>query len=58
MNIIETILSTDGGAVVKQIATQFGIGTDQAASAASVLLPVLAGVQVWPARRHWNWANL
>lgn len=32
-----------GGAAVKQIATQFGIGTDQAVSAASVLLPALAG---------------
>jgi hypothetical protein len=43
MNIVETVLSSGGGSVVKQIAGQFGLTPEQAASAVSSLLPALAG---------------
>jgi hypothetical protein len=42
MNIVETLLGSGGG-VVNQLATQFGITSDQATSAASALVPALAG---------------
>jgi hypothetical protein len=43
MNILENMLSAGGGGVVKQLANQFGIGSEQATSAISALVPALAG---------------
>jgi hypothetical protein len=43
MSILETMLSAEGGGVVKQLAGQFGVSADQATSVVSTLLPVLAG---------------
>ena len=43
MNILETMLSAGGGGAVKQLATQFGITAPQATTAATALLPALAG---------------
>jgi hypothetical protein len=43
MNILETTLTAGGGGVVKQLANQFGISSEQATSAISALLPALAG---------------
>jgi len=41
MNILETLLSGDG--IAKQLAGQFGVDPDQAASALGALVPALAG---------------
>jgi hypothetical protein len=43
MNLIETMLSAGDGGVVKQLAGQFGINSEQAGSVVSTLLPALAG---------------
>ena len=43
MNLLETMLSAGDGGVVKQLASQFGINSEQASSVVSTLLPVLAG---------------
>ena len=43
MKMLETMLSAEDGAVVKQLAIQFGLDADQAASSVSALLPALAG---------------
>src|SRR6516164_3169664 len=43
VNIIENLLSTESSGIVTQLANQFGITSEQATSAASALLPALAG---------------
>ena len=43
MNLLETMLSAGEGGVVKQLAGQFGINSEQASSVVSTLLPALAG---------------
>ena len=43
MNLLESILSANGGGTVSQMANQFGLGEDQASSAIQNLLPALAG---------------
>ena len=43
MNIIENLLSTESSGIVTQLANQFGVSSEQATSAASALLPALAG---------------
>jgi hypothetical protein len=43
MNIIDTVLSAGNGGLVKQLAGQLGITPLQVISAASALLPALAG---------------
>ena len=43
MNIIETMLAAGDGSVIKQLAGQFGVNSDQATSVISTLLPALAG---------------
>ena len=46
MSMLDSILSAGNGGLVKQLAGQFGITADQAASATSALLPTIAaGVQ-------------
>jgi hypothetical protein len=42
VNILESVLNTQGGAAVRQLAAQFGLGEDQTASALSALVPALA----------------
>jgi hypothetical protein len=42
MNILEAIMSAQGGAAVKQIGSQFNLGEEQTASALSALVPALA----------------
>lgn len=44
MNLLETLLSSaEGGGIVNQLAGQFGLNADQAASAVSTIIPALAG---------------
>jgi hypothetical protein len=43
MNLLENLLSAGDGGVVKQLAGQFGVTTEQATSAVSSLVPALAG---------------
>lgn len=43
MNLLETLLSAQGGSAVRNLAGQFGIDESQAASAISSLLPALQG---------------
>lgn len=43
MNLLETLLQAQGGGAVRQLAGQFGLDENQAASAISALLPALAG---------------
>ena len=43
MNILETMLSAGDSGVVKQLASQFGVNSEQATSVVSTLLPALAG---------------
>ncbi len=43
MNVLETLLSAGGGSIMKQLGNQFGISTDQATTATSMILPMLAG---------------
>jgi len=43
MNLLDSILNSNGGQVVGQLANQFGLREDQAASAVQSLLPALAG---------------
>jgi hypothetical protein len=43
MNLLESILNAKDGGVVSQLANQFGLNEDQAASAVQNLVPALAG---------------
>ena len=43
MNLLESMLSAGDGGVIKQLAGQFGIDSEQATSIVSTLLPALAG---------------
>ena len=43
MSILDTVLSTGGGALVNQLATRFGINAEQATSAVSAMVPMIAG---------------
>jgi hypothetical protein len=43
MNLLESVLNANGGAAISQLASQFGLKEDQAASAVGSLLPALAG---------------
>ena len=43
MNLLESILNAKDGAAVSQLASQFGLNEDQAASAVQNLIPALAG---------------
>jgi len=43
MNLLESMLSAGEGGVVKQLAGQFGINSEQTTSIVSMLLPALAG---------------
>lgn len=43
MDILQTLLQAQGGNVVRQVASQFGLDENQASSAISALLPALAG---------------
>jgi hypothetical protein len=43
MNLLESILNAKSGGVVSQLANQFGLNEDQAASAVQNLVPALAG---------------
>ena len=43
MNLLESILKAKGGGAVSQLANQFGLREDQAASAIENLVPALAG---------------
>ena len=43
MDLLNSILNAKGGAAVSQLAAQFGLGEDQAASAIQNLVPALAG---------------
>ena len=43
MNLLELILNAKGGGAVSQLASQFGLNEDQAASAVQTLMPALAG---------------
>jgi len=43
MDLLNSILNAKGGAAVSQLASQFGLGEDQAASAIQNLVPALAG---------------
>jgi len=43
VNLLESVLNANGGAAVSQLAGQFGLQQDQAASAIGSLLPALAG---------------
>jgi hypothetical protein len=46
MNILDAIVNAQGGAAVRQLGSQVGLGPDQTASALAALVPVLAaGVQ-------------
>jgi hypothetical protein len=42
MSVLDSVLTTGSGAMVKQLAGQFGITPDQASSSVSALLPALA----------------
>lgn len=42
MNILEAILSAQGGGATRQLGQQFGLGDDQVQSALSALVPALA----------------
>ena len=43
MSILDSLLSAGDGGVVKQLAGQFGVNSEQATSVVSTLLPALAG---------------
>ncbi len=43
MDLLETLLSAQGGSAVRQLAGRFGLDESQAQSAISALLPALAG---------------
>jgi hypothetical protein len=43
MSLLETVLSTGEGGVVNQLASQFGLNSEQTGSVISTLLPTLAG---------------
>lgn len=43
MNILDSLLDTQGGAIVKQIGAQFGLNESQVQSAIKYLVPILAG---------------
>jgi hypothetical protein len=43
MGIVDSMLSAGSGGIANQLAGQFGINSDQAASTISALVPALAG---------------
>jgi hypothetical protein len=43
MNLLESIMNAKGGGAVSQLASQFGLNEDQAATAVQSLVPALAG---------------
>src|SRR5262249_46568510 len=43
MSILDSLVATGGGGLVNQLASRFGINSEQATSAVSALLPILAG---------------
>jgi len=43
MNLLDLVLNAKGGGAVSQLASQFGLSEDQAASAVQNLMPALAG---------------
>ena len=43
MNLLESVLNAKGGGAISQLASQFGLQEDQAASAVQSLIPALAG---------------
>ena len=43
MNILDAITNAQGGAAVRQLGQQFGLGEQQTNAALSALLPALAG---------------
>jgi hypothetical protein len=43
MNLLDLVLNAKGGGAVSQLASQFGLNEDQAASAVQSLIPALAG---------------
>ena len=43
MNLLQTILEAQGGGAVRELASGFGLGENQAQSAIQALLPALAG---------------
>jgi len=43
MSLIENLISTGDGSVLKQLAGQFGLNGDQASSALATIVPALAG---------------
>src|SRR4051812_43424114 len=43
MSIMDSLLAAGGGGLINQLASRFGINPEQATSAVSVLLPMLAG---------------
>ena len=42
MSILDSLLSAEGGGIINQLATQFGINPEKATSVASSLVPMLA----------------
>lgn len=42
MNLLESVVNADGGGAIRQLANQFGLQEDQAASAVQTLVPALA----------------
>lgn len=51
MDILSAILNAQGGGAVRQLGQNFGLGEDQAQSALSALLPMLAGAAHQNARQ-------
>jgi hypothetical protein len=43
MSILDSVLSAGGGTIVNQLASRFGINTEQATSTISTLVPAIAG---------------
>ena len=42
MNILDAVVNAGGGAALKQLGSQFGLGEEQTAAALSALVPALA----------------
>lgn len=58
MDIVETIMSAQGGAAVSQLGARVGLGQEQAASALTALLPALAAGLQNNARSEGGLASL
>lgn len=58
MSLLNTILSAQGGAVINQLASQFGLSPEQAQSAVSTLLPHITGQMQENAERPGGLAGL